>query len=307
MHKWQKTSILISVFALVGSGLEAQLNPAERARVECAVPQKAWAKPNKPRRLLVVTKHVRDGQERPGHASIAHGKLALELIGQQTGAFEAFFSDELELWRPARIRQFDAVCFLNAVGVLTGDEELRWSLLRFIREGHGFIGFHGGGAATFVQYPRYQFPEFGVMVGGYENGGHPWKADEGYPVRVEEPEHPVTRMLPERFQVRDEAFQFQSPYSRQAVRVLLSVDVERADMDPKRHFLRERWEDRDFPVSWIKRYGRGRVFYTALGHNPEIFSDKGLLSHFLAGIQYALGDLEADDCPSACPCGSGGS
>jgi type 1 glutamine amidotransferase len=70
-------------------------------------------------------------------------------------------------------------------------------------------------------------------------------------------------------------------------------------MDPKRRFLPERAADKDFGIAWVKRYGRGRVFYNALGHTPEVFQDPKLLQHFLAGIQYALGDLKADDTPSA--------
>ena len=59
-----------------------------------------------------------------------------------------------------------------------------------------------------------------------------------------------------------------------------------------------RQRDKDFPMSWIRRYDKGRVFYSAIGHGPQIFWNASLLEHFLAGIQYALGDLQADDTPS---------
>jgi len=144
-----------------------------------------------------------------------------------------------------------------------------------------------------------QFPECGDMVGGYENGGHPWKHTETYPVRVEDPHHPVTKMFGGRtFPVTDEVFQMMSPYSREAVRVLLSIDAADADVKPERRILPERQKDLDFPVSWVKRYGQGRVFYTFLGHNKSTFTEPKLLEHFLAGIQYAMGDLAADDTPS---------
>ena len=58
-------------------------------------------------------------------------------------------------------------------------------------------------------------------------------------------------------------------------------------------------QDKDFPVSWIRRYEKGRVFYTSLGHYVYIFWNAPVLEHFLAGIQYALGDLKANDTPSA--------
>ena len=82
--------------------------------------------------------------------------------------------------------------------------------------------------------------------------------------------------------------------------MLLSIDVEKSDYDPeKRRILPERQVDKDFPMSWIKTYHKGRVFYTVFGHNPSSFWNPQLLQHYLAGIQYALGDLKADDRPSA--------
>jgi type 1 glutamine amidotransferase len=53
----------------------------------------------------------------------------------------------------------------------------------------------------------------------------------------------------------------------------------------------------DFPMSWIRRHGKGRVFYTGLGHGADVFTNPQMLQHILAGIQYALGDLVADDAP----------
>jgi hypothetical protein len=278
-----------------------EVTAEERRAVDAAAPLKAPAKPKKPRRLLVFNRDVRNGEVvRIHHPSVAIGNYALEALGRKTGAWDVTVSGDPETWRPASIRQFDAICFMNTTGVLTEDKDLRWSLLDFVRSGGGFIAFHAGGAATFVQYPKYdQFPEFGVMVGGYENGGHPWRHTDSYPVRVEDPKHPVVRMFGGRtFTVTDEVFQMMSPYSREAVRVLLSIDAANAGLNPSRRILPERQKDLDFPVSWVKRYGQGRVFYTFLGHNKSTYTDSKLLEHFLAGIQYALGDLAADDTPS---------
>jgi uncharacterized protein len=51
-------------------------------------------------------------------------------------------------------------------------------------------------------------------------------------------------------------------------------------------------------VSWIRTYGKGRVFYCSLGHREEIFWNPVVLRHYLAGIQFAIGDLPADSTPS---------
>jgi type 1 glutamine amidotransferase len=272
---------------------------AERQLVERAIPRQAAAAARKPRRLLVSTLNVRDGKTIEGHASIAHGNLAIELMGRVTGAYETVFSNDTAAFDAANLRQFDAVCFNNTCGVLFDDPQLRASLLDFVSGGRGFVGLHAA-AATFVQWPRYdQWPAFGDMLGAYENGGHPWKPQETIALKVAETGHPINAAFgAEGFDVTDQVFQFQQPYSRDKLRILLSVDTHKSDMNPTRRFLAERMADMDFAIAWIRMYGKGRVFYSSLGHNPHVFWDARLLQHFLAGIQFSLGDLKADATPS---------
>ena len=271
----------------------------EKHLIEGAVPSQAPAAPKQDRRLLVVTLNVRDGHVRRGHRAIAYANLAIELMGRRTGAYETVFNNDTAVFGPEEIAQFDAICFNNTTGVLTEDEGLRQSLLDFVAGGKGFVGIHAA-AATFVQYPVYdQFPPFGEMLGAYENGGHPWRTHETITLKLDDPAHPINAAFAgESFEVQDEVFQFQQPYSRDNLRVLLSIDTEKTDMDPSRHFLPDRLADRDFAMSWVRKYNRGRVFYSSLGHNPKLFWSPPILGHFLAGIQFALGDLEADAEPS---------
>ncbi len=137
------------------------------------------------------------------------------------------------------------------------------------------------------------------MLGAYEDGGHPWAPDESITLKIEEPDHPLTSMFSQTtFEIQDEVFQFRAPYSRDALRILLTIDTDKTDMNPDRRFLPERYADKDFAMSWIREYGKGRVFYTSLGHNPDIYWNAPVLEHMLAGIQYAIGDLKADATPS---------
>jgi hypothetical protein len=276
------------------------LTAEEKQRIESAIPKTAQARPKRKRKVLVVTLNKWDGIERRGHTSIPYGNLAIQSMGQRTGAYEAVFSNDVNMFRPANLKQFDAILFNNTGGVLTDDPVLRESLLNFVRKGKGFVGLHAAGA-TFVQYPVYdQFPAFGDMLGGYEDGGHPWGPKDVITMKVEDPQNPVNAAFGgQSFEISDEVFQFRAPYSREKLHILLSVDTDRTDMNPKRHFLPARATDHDFGMSWIHRYGKGRVFYSSFGHNPEIFWNAPMLQHFLAGIQYALGDLKADDRPSA--------
>ncbi len=273
----------------------------ERRLIERAIPAEPAATPRRARRLLITSLNVRDGAVvKHGHRSIGYAALAFELMGKRTGAYEAVFNNDVAVFRPASLAAYDAICFNNTTGVLTDDPEIRQSLLDFVANGKGFVGIHAA-AATFVQYPVYdQFPPFGEMLGAYEDGGHPWKADETITLKVEDKASPINAAFGGRtFEVQDEVFQFRHGYSRERLHVLLGIDTDRTDMNPARHFLPERFADKDFAMSWIRLHGKGRVFYTSLGHNPSLFWDSKLLHHFLAGIQFALGDLPADATPSA--------
>ncbi len=55
----------------------------------------------------------------------------------------------------------------------------------------------------------------------------------------------------------------------------------------------------DMAIAWVREFGKGRVFYCSLGHRNDVYWSKQVLQHYLDGIQYALGDLEADATPTA--------
>jgi type 1 glutamine amidotransferase len=277
------------------------LSPEQKKQVDAAIPQTAPARPKAPRRILVSNLSMRDGRPFRGSsdAILPVVNYAIEQIGKRTGAYEAVFNNDVEMFRPDKLRQFDALCFANTVGVLFEDPELGKSLLDFIAGGRGFIGIHDA-IATFVQYPKYdQWPAFGQMLGATENGGHPWNG-EVMTMKIDDPESPITAAFRGiEFKIADQAFQFQEPVLRDHLHVLLSIDVAKTGLAPNRRILPVRAGDKDFPVSWIRAYEKGRVFYSALGHGAEVYSNAVVLRHFLAGMQYALGDLAADDTPSA--------
>ena len=271
----------------------------QRQLIDAAVPSEAPAKSKRPRRLLVMDLQLRDGAvtKGPSYFALPAQNYALEQMGKRTGAYEVLVSSDVQLFRPGTIDQFDAICFCNSLGVLTDDPILRKSLLDFVAGGKGIIGIHDG-LATFVQWPAYdQFPEFGQMLGGTENGGHPF--DGELTIRVDDPSSPLNAgFVGQSFTITDQAFQLQEPTLRDRLHVLLSIDAVQTT-PPARPFFGNRATDKDFPMAWIKAYGNGRVFFSAFGHYDHSFWNPALLRHFLAGIQYALGDLVADDRPSA--------
>ena len=282
-----------------------ELTEAEKSAIDQAIPSKAPAKLRKARKVLIVHITKRNGKPVNGHAAVAYGNYALTQMGKRTGAYEATINNDESVFRAENLEPYDLIIFNNTVGILFDDPQLRQSLLDFVKNGKGFVALHAGGGSTFVQHPVYdQFPKFGVMVGGYEDGGHPWRPDDVTSVKIDDAKSPLTAMFSGPFQIHDEALQFREPTLRDRLHVLISIDASKMEMGPNHRILKQRQDDLDFPISWIKPYGKGRVFYTATPHNPELFKDPAMLQHYLAGIQFALGDLKADMRPSNKPRGA---
>jgi type 1 glutamine amidotransferase len=282
---------------------EAAALLADIPKITAAMPEKPRVVPAKPRRLLVYS-------EAHGfrHSACVWGAKTLEIMGEKTSAFEPVITDDLAMFEPDKLQEFDAVCFNNTTGdsflpknfgglpkeqqeaARKREAELQKSLLDFVASGKGFIGIH---AATDC---NYNWAEYGKMIGGYF-WGHPWNEKVG--VKLDDPGHPLCAVFQgKNFEIADEIYQFKEPYSRETQRVLLSIDTGKTNMNKGDKIHRK---DGDFAVSWIKSYGKGRVFYCSLGHRSEIFSNPMILQFYLDGIQFALGDLPADTTPSAKP------
>lgn len=142
------------------------------------------------------------------------------------------------------------------------------------------------------------WPEFNTLLGGFFK--FHWDDGQVITYKIEEPAHPLNAPFKGHapFTVADETYTFgREVYSRKNLRVLTSVDMAAMSEEDKakEQFPRP---DGDHPLSWIRAEQRGRVFYMSHGHNEKVYANPVLLQHLLAGIQYALGDLEADDRPS---------
>jgi type 1 glutamine amidotransferase len=146
--------------------------------------------------------------------------------------------------------------------------------------------------------PVLQWPEFNTLIGGYFK--FHWPDPQLIYVKIDDPNSPLTAMFHgKEFEIHDETYTFeQESFSRRNVHVLTSIDYDKMSAEDKAKEERPR-SDADYALSYIRREGKGRVFYEGHGHSDRVYAMTPMLEHLRAGIQYALGDLKADDSPSA--------
>jgi type 1 glutamine amidotransferase len=273
---------------------ESIVTDAERQKIEDAISAKAPAVPTKPRKLLIFDLNVGYG----GHPSIAYANIAFRRMGRKTAAFDTVVSHDPASFKRENLKQFDAVLFNNTVGNPFDDRALRESLLDFVRRGGGLAGIHGA-TVSFMKWPegRETWPEFGKLIGG--RGANHREQNERIVVKLDDPTHPINRVFGGKgFEYTGEFFRVGDPYSRDSVRVLLSIDTQRTNLDRPPYRGRQERADGDYALAWVRGYGQGRVFYCTIAHNPEVFWDPTMLKFYLAATQFVLGDLPAATAPS---------
>ncbi len=296
--------INLSHFSFAQTSERKFLIPTESdiQKIYNAIPETSSVQPQTKRTLLVFSRSW--GYK---HQVIPFGKKAFELLGKKTAAYDVVVSDDVSLFEPQNLKKFDAVVFNNTNNEIflpedfdslsakekqkaeKYDQILKKSFVDFLKGGKGLAVIHAG-VASFRKWE-----EFGEIIGArFDN--HPWNSGSTVTLKVEEPDHPLLQAFKSKpFEVTDEIYQVKAPYSRDRLRVLLSIDTSRTNMNVKNIHRK----DGDFAISWIKTYGKGRVFYCALGHEKHIFYDPLILQHLLDAIQFVLGDLKCDATPSS--------
>jgi uncharacterized protein len=245
--------------------------------------------PQPAKRLLII------GEEKGyRHEAVSHAMATMERLGRESGLWtttmrtdtEALTRKKLE-YNAKNLDDFDAVMFYTG-GELEMNAEQKAALLSFVHDGKGFVGVHSA-TITFTGWPEY-----GEMIGGYFDE-HPWGTFDA-PILVEDPAFPGMQQWPKSFVWKDEIYQLKD-FSRGKVRVLMRLDASQLDLNnPRVHR-----KDRDFAVTWAKSYGKGRVFYSTLGHVEQNWDDPRMQKMYLEAIKWAMGLTPADATPRPLP------
>jgi uncharacterized protein len=231
------------------------------------------------------------------HSSVSHALATIERLGQESGIYDTYIRTDVELLTKQKLAAgnaknlafFDAVLFYTT-GELDMTAEQKKDLLGFVHEdGKGFIGVHSA-IDTF-----YEWPEYGDMIGGYFKE-HPWGVFDA-PVHVDDPKFPGMQGFPQDFVFKDEMYQVKN-FSPEKVHVIARLDAAKLDLaNPK--VMPEHRADKQFPIIWAKNYGKGRVYYSTLGHREESWDRKDVQTMYLEAIKWAMGLTNADITPGA--------
>ncbi len=244
-----------------------------------------------PKKVLVVT--VTTGFP---HSSIPTAEKVLTDLGQNSGAFtvvdivgsgprpsdkaqETIWMEKLsktlaEKMSPAALKNYDGIIFANTTGDLPLPD--KDAFLKWIAAGHAFIGMH---SATDTFRGHTPLDSYVEMIGG-EFKTH------GAQVEVtcinQDPKHPACKTFGPTFTVKDEIY-IMNGFDRAKVHGLLTLMKHPNTGEPG-----------DYPIAWCKNYGKGKVFYTSLGHREDVWESEPYQKHILGGIKWALG-LEKGD------------
>lgn len=249
-------------------------------------PANAQGLPPAPHAKTIHLKHVLVIGETKGweHDSVTDAMVAVYELGKESGLWDTTIRTDTELITNKKLDRngknldyFDLIVFANTTGELDMDDSQKRDMMSFIHDdGKGFVGIHAA-LDTF-----HNWPEYGDMTGGWFDE-HPWSTFNA-PIINEDPSFPAVRHFPAKFIKYDEIYQ-PKDWSRDKVNVLLSLDPNRLDYSNNPRIHRA---DHDFPVAWAKMYGKGRVFYSTLGHTEESWDDPDIRKMYFEAIKWAL-------------------
>jgi type 1 glutamine amidotransferase len=248
------------------------------------------------RKVVLAWADTRNGIAQ--HDSTSHALAVIERLGYESGVYDTYIRTDSNIIanKPLMttgqsasggpsLASVDAIFFMGHRDVPL-DPQQRTELAAFVHDqGKGFVAAH-------VALTAFEgWPEFGELLGGrYDD--HPWNTASGTIIN-EDPSFPATKHFPATFPFVDEFYQAKD-FSRDKAHVLLRLDTSRMPANPN---LR----NTDFPLAWAKTYGKGRVFYSSLGHAPETWDNRNVAQMYFEAIKWALGLTDGDVTPRAQP------
>ncbi|MFT7420631.1 MAG: type 1 glutamine amidotransferase [Arcticibacterium sp.] len=301
-----KKIVALFVLFFTSIGLEAQslpaleLNEAWLKEIKEKAPEQLSFPSSQKHKVLVFSLHT--GFK---HWVIPFAEATVKTIVDKVGGFDVTYTKDINLLNKKNLKQYDAVVLNNNCSI--GDKrDMFWDvfkndisldsiaatkkaakfekgLLKYVKKGGGIMALHG---AIVMQNKSPRFSE--MMGGSFEY--HP--KQQKIEIKLVDATHPLVSAFEGKgFTHMDEPYIFDKAYTKKNFKPLLYLEASEIKG------LRNPDGDAIRYVSWIKTYGKGRVFYSSPSHNAHSFSNPKLLRFFLDGLQFAVGDVDCDVSP----------
>lgn len=288
-------SLLINVHSQSLS--EFRVTPEWLTKIETYAPIKTTVEATK-RKVLLFSLHT--GFD---HWVIPHSAAIIQTIANKTGAFEVTQTMNVAMFTSNNLKKYDLVVlnnncsigprrnlFYDALEAVSDTVErakkatkLEKSLLTYVRKGGGLVVLHGGIVM------QNNSAEMSKMTGGSFDY-HP--TQQLLNVKLVDADHKMVQVFDgEGFQHIDEPYFFKNAYDNYDFRPLLYIEANELTVKKPVEGNNIKY------ISWIKRYGEGRVFYSSPSHNAQSYDNPDLIAFIMNGMQYAAGDLKCDDSP----------
>jgi uncharacterized protein len=221
------------------------------------------------KKVLLYTRQAKTVDGKPGFIH-NNTKASVDLI-RKLGADNGFAVDVSEdpaVFTDANLKQYKALVFSNTNNQIFDTEEQQAALQKYIKGGGGFVGIHSATGSMRA------WPWFCSMIGGRFQR-HP--ALQKFTIKVVDRKHPSTSFLDETWKWEDEFYFHQNLAADN--HILLAGDLTTLKDKDK-----PTTADNTFPLAWCREFEGARIWYTALGHKPEYYSDPNFQKHILGGI-----------------------
>lgn len=293
-------SLLITLNLNSQSLPEVEITQSWLNKIDAMVKGEKRLAPNKKKNLLIFSLHT--GYN---HWTIPHTEEAIKIIALKTGDFNVDVTKDVGVFEKKNLSKYDVIVLNNNCSdrerrdmfwdvikenelldekeVLDKAKKLEKNLLKHIKRGNGLVVLHGGIVM------QNNSSDFSDMVGGSFDF-HPLQQE--IRVKLFDTEHPLVASFGGKgFTHYDEPYFFKNAYFNYNFRPLLYMNLDQIKM------TRDRPKDNIKFISWIKRYGRGRVFYSSPSHNAQSMDNPRLVNFLLNGLYYVAGELNCDDSP----------
>ena len=294
-------SLLFSTVTVLGQSLESfKPDKAWISKIEALAPSQTTVKNVSKKKILVFSKA-------PGfyHWTIPNNVEMLKILAKKTNAFEVHIGYDISNFEKKNLKRYDAVILNNSnpsgpkrdlfsdllqqntsltdQQIAQKASEYERNLINYITKGGGLMILHG---AITVQNNSMEFSK--ITGGSFDY--HP--KQQRMHLKEVDKSHPMVQAFKGKgFTHVDEPYFFKNAYFDYNFRPLLYIEANKLEG------LRKELTSDTVYVSWIKRHGKGRVFYSSPSHNAQSLDNPELLQFFLDGMQYVVGDLKCDDSP----------